>query len=64
MPPGGDGAYYFATYVTVYEGEWGRFDMRLNNDVICTTLPDHAENGDLDYVPGSCSAVVSAVAGK
>ena len=62
MPPGGDGIYYFSTFLLVDSGgEFGRFDMRLNNDVICSTLPDHSHNGIDDYAPGSCSAVVSVL---
>ena len=64
VPPGGDGVYYFSTYVLVDDGESGRFDMMLNDDVICTTWPDHNNNGANDVVPGSCSAVVDVVAGK
>ena len=64
MPPGGDGVYYFSVYVLVDLGESGRFDMRLNDDVICTTQPDHSDNGGGDYAPGSCSAAGDVVAGK
>ena len=64
MPPGGDGVYYFSTFLLVDFGEFGRFDMRLNDDVICSTLPDHDTNGSNDYAPGSCSALVNAVAGN
>ena len=64
MPSGGDGVYYFSTYVLVQYGEYGQFDMQLNDDVICSTLPDHDHNGDQDYAPRSCSAVINVVAGK
>ena len=64
VPPGGDGVYYFSLYLLVDDGEGATFDMRHNNDVICTTWPDHNHNGDTDYAPGSCSAVVDVVAGK
>ena len=64
VPPGGDGMYYFSTYVLVQVGEWGRFDMTLNDVVICSIYPDHSTSGDNDYAPGSCSAVVDIVAGK
>ena len=36
--------------------------MRLNDDVICTSRPDHNELSDL--APGSCSAVVDVVTGN
>ena len=45
VPSGGDGVYYFSTYLLVDPSEYGRFDMRLNDDVICTTYPDHFNNG-------------------
>ena len=47
----------------VRTGESGRFDMMLNDDIICSTVPDHSNNGASDYVTGSCSAVVDVVAG-
>ena len=40
VPPGGDGVYYFSTYLLVIFGEWGRFNIKLNNDVMCTAQPD------------------------
>ena len=59
VPPGGDGVYYFSTYLLSFGGEYGRFDMRLNDDVICTAFADHSNNG-----PGSCTAVVDVIAGN
>ena len=64
MPPGGDGVYYFSTYLLVDDGESAYFDMTLNDDVICSTFPDHNSNGAGDFAPGSCSAVTDAVAGN
>ena len=63
MPPGGDGVYYFSVYLRVDAGELGRFDMRLNDDIICTTYPDHDDSAELDYASGSCSVVVNLIAG-
>ena len=62
MPPGGDGVYYFSTYLVVQIGEWGHFDMSLNDDVICLSYPDHLDSGP-DLAAGPCSAVVDAAAG-
>ena len=62
-PSGGDGVYYFSTFVFGDEGEYGHFDMRLNDEVICTANPDHS-NGGLGFASGSCSSVVSLVAGN
>ena len=43
MPPSGDGVYYFSTYVLVQAGEFGQFDMRLNDAphirITTTTAP-------------------------
>ena len=64
VPPGGDEVYYFSVYVLVNAGEWGRIDMTLNDDIICTALGDHNDNGAVDNAPGSCSAVVDLAAGK
>ena len=64
MPPGLDGVYYFSTYLLVQGGEYARFDIRLNDDIICTANPDHSNSGGSDRAPGSCSAVVDVVAGK
>ena len=64
VPPGGDGMYYFSIYVLVETGEWGHFDMMLNDDVISSTYPDHSFSGYSDVTTGSCSAVVDVVAGN
>ena len=61
MPPGGDGVYYLSTYLLVYNRESAIFDKTLNDDIICSTRPDHAELND--FAAGSCSAVVDVVAG-
>ena len=64
VPPGEDGIYYFSTYLLVDDGEWGRFDMMLNDDIICTANSDQDNNGTSDFASGSCSAVASLVAGN
>ena len=64
MPPGGGGFYYFSTYLLTNAGEFARVDMRLNDDVICSTRPDHNSNGASDNAVGSCSASLEIVAGK
>ena len=64
VPPGGDGVYYFFTYLLGSTGEFGIFDMTLNNDRICSTYVEHNHSGSSDLAPGSCSAVVQVVAGK
>ena len=64
VPLGGDGFYYFSVNLVGDVGEFARFDMRLNDDVICSTVHDHNHSGSDDYAPGSCSAVVNVVAGS
>ena len=63
VSPGGDGVYYFSVYLTVEPAEWARFDIHFNEDFICSTYPNHS-NLESGYVPGSCSPVVNAVAGR
>ena len=63
VPLGGNGVYYLSTYVSVSPGEAARFDMRLNDVVICSIYPDHSESAETDVAPGSCSAVVDVIAG-
>ena len=63
MPPGGDGMYYFSTYLLVEIGDYGVFYITLNDDIICSTFPDHFDSGP-DVATGSCSAVVDVVAGN
>ena len=64
VPPGGNGVYYFSTYLLIQDGEYGRFDMVLNDDVICSTYADHATSGATDYASGSCSVIMNVVTGK
>ena len=45
VPPGGDGVYYFSTYLLVQTGEFGHLDMRLNDEFICSTIWDHDFSG-------------------
>ena len=57
VPPGGD------VNLVGETGEIGRFDMTLNDDIICSTIYDHSNNGASDWAPGSCNAIVDVVAG-
>ena len=61
--PGGDGVYYFSVYLLGDNAEYSIFDMRLNDDVICSTTPDHHTSGSFDFASGSCSAVTNVTAG-
>ena len=65
MPPGGDGMYFVSTFLLVYYAEYGRFDMRANDDVICTAVGDHDNDGGLnDHSQAACTAMVAVTAGN
>ena len=55
MPPGGDGFYYFSVYLFVQEGEYGRFDMRINGEVLCFVEGDQQESPN-DDSQATCGA--------
>ena len=56
MPPGGGGLYYFSTYLTVESDEYARFQMMLNDEVLCSPVGDHDEGNDFSLPQGTCSA--------
>ena len=62
VPPGGDGYYYFSTYLTVFYEEYGRFDLQVNGEILCSA---HADQQDTPNDPGqaACSGVTYAIAG-
>ena len=65
VPSGGDGVYYFSTYLEVDYDEYGDFDMLLNDEIICTAVGDHSgQSGAGDYSQAMCSAIVNVMAGK
>ena len=62
MPPGGDGYYYFSVYYVVTNDEYGRFNIVMNRDLLCSAYTEEEETpGD----PGqaTCSAAIYASAG-
>ena len=63
MPPGGDGFYYFSTYLLVHDGERGSFEMQFNGEVVCMA---HSEQTDTttDETNTSCGAIVYGTEGK
>ena len=63
VPSGGDGVYYFSTFLLVSPGEGGRFEMRLNDNVVCTAFGDQDYSG-VDHAQGGCGAMLSVVEGK
>ena len=62
MPSGGDGFYYFSVYLLVHNGEYSRFDIWINGEVLCTVDGDQvsipADDGQV-----ACAAAAYAVEG-
>ena len=61
VPPGRNGRYFFNAYVFTQTEEFGRFDMVVNDEMVCTMAGDHQNLND--HAAASCSAVVDAVEG-
>ena len=54
VPPGGDGFYYFSTYLLFEGGHYGFFDIQVEGDTLCTARTDE---DDSSYVgQAACSA--------
>ena len=62
MPPGGDGFYYFSTYLLGTNCEIGFFDIKFNEDMLCTVRVEQQETSG-DAGQATCSVVVYATAG-
>ena len=63
VPPGGTGLYYFSTYLGVSVSEYGRFDMVLNDETVCTAEGD-SSNVSGDRSQGLCSMVLDIAEGN
>ena len=63
MPPGGDGFYYFSTYLLVSSSELGRFEIEFNGDTVCTAYAEHTEL-TTDNIGTSCSGIAYANEGR
>ena len=64
VPPGGNGVYYFSTYLVVWPGKVATFHILLNDDdMLCTAYGDH-NTGDSDHQTATCSAIVDIVEGN
>ena len=61
VPPGGSGLYYFSTYLLVNSGEWGYFNIVVNDVIVCTAYGD-GESGP-DWAEATCSAAMDVVEG-
>ncbi len=64
IPPGGDGLYYFSTYLLSDDGEIGYFDLTVNDGgLICTAVGDHSDNPG-DFSQAACSGLAQLVEGE
>ena len=64
VPSGGDGYYYFSLNLRVKSGIGSDFDIRIGNDVLCSTFTDLSDSTDADSVMASCSGTASVSAGS
>ena len=62
MPPGGDGFYYFSTYLTGNPDEIGIFDIQINGNTICAAIAEQQETSG-DVLQGFCGGVTYATQG-
>ena len=62
VPPGGDGFYYFSVFLTVPNNEWGRFDIQINVETLCTAATEQEDTPN-DHGQAACSAATYASAG-
>ena len=63
MPPGGDGFYYFSTYLLVQNGEFGLFDIEFNGEIVCTAYALQRETTN-DEIGTACSGIAYVNEGK
>ena len=63
VPPGGDGFYYFATYLLVQADEWARFEIRINGEVLCTADTSQYDTPS-DAGQAACSGAIYATEGR
>ena len=61
MPPGGDGFYYFSTYLIVFFEEYGYFDIEINGELMCTA---YTNQGSSSNGLASCNVFAFATEGK
>ena len=63
VPSGGDGFYYFSVYLTVDDQEFGRFEIRINKEVICQAYGSTSSSTFTDPDHTTCSGVALATEG-
>ena len=62
VPPGGDGYYYFSVYLLVDSDEFGRFNIELNGETMCTAQTDQTDT-PINEGQATCSAASYASEG-
>ena len=63
MPPGGDGYYYFSTFLLGGYNEIGFFDIEINGDLLCEVRVEQQETFS-DYPQSGCNAATYATQGE
>ncbi len=64
VPSGGDGLYYFSTYLSVASGHYAGFNIRVNGEILCTAFGDNNYNGADDYPQATCSVLTQLAEGQ
>ena len=64
VPSGGDGLYYFSTYLLIGGGESAYFNIKVNDVIVCSAWGDESTNSGSDFPQATCSAVVDVTEGK
>ena len=57
VPSGGDGLYYFSTYLLVFFGETAFFNIRVNGEILCSAWGDEDSNSGSDIPQATCSGL-------
>ena len=63
-PEGGDGTYYFTTTLLVRNGEYAGFNLKVNDETMCSVWGEQDTNILLDLVSVGCSGVAEIVEGE
>ena len=64
MPPGGDGFYYFSTFLVVTYYEYGIFDIQINGENLCTAYTDLQGAPEPNPGQAACSGAAYVTEGK
>ena len=64
VPTGGAGLYYFHVHVLVDDGEKGNFNLKRNNELLCSLNGDNNNSGTKDFATGTCAATVMLNTGE